>query len=113
MDALTQETFKYTVSITAGRGRGKSAAIGLMVAGALKLGITNIFITAPSPENLQTMFEFIFKGLDLLGYKENADYEIIQSRNKELRNAIIRVNVFKNNKQIIQYIKPDDYQMLG
>ena len=77
MDALTQENFKYTVSITAARGRGKSAAIGLMMAAALKLGVTNIFVTAPSPENLQTLFEFVFKGLDLLGFKENGDYEII------------------------------------
>ena len=65
------------MSITAGRGRGKSAAIGLMIAGALKIGITNIFVTAPSPENLNTFFEFVFKGLDILGFKENADYEII------------------------------------
>ena len=48
-----------------------------MIAGALKIGITNIFVTAPSPENLNTFFEFVFKGLDILGFKENADYEII------------------------------------
>jgi N-acetyltransferase 10 len=66
MDALTQENFKYTVSITAARGRGKSAAIGLMLAAALQLGLTNIFVTAPSPENLQTLFEFCFKGTNHL-----------------------------------------------
>jgi len=84
-----------------------------MIAAALQLGTTNIFVTAPSPENLQTLFEFVFIGLDLLGYKENAEYEIIQSRNKELKVSIIRVNIFKSHKQIIQYIKPDDCQMLS
>ena len=48
-----------------------------MLAAALHLGVTNIFVTAPSPENLQTLFEFCFKGMDILGFKENSDYEII------------------------------------
>ena len=43
------------------RGRGKSAALGLAIAGALSLGYSNIFVSAPSPENLRTLFEFIFK----------------------------------------------------
>ncbi|KAG9130714.1 hypothetical protein Leryth_012675 [Lithospermum erythrorhizon] len=30
---------------------------------------SNIFVTAPSPENLKTLFEFVCKGLDLLEYK--------------------------------------------
>ena len=84
-----------------------------MISAALQLGTTNIFVTAPSPENLQTLFEFVFKGLDLLGYKENSEYEIIQSRNKELKGSIIRVNIFRSHKQIIQYIKPDDYSLLS
>ena len=33
----------------------------LMGAGALGLGYSNIFVTAPSPENLRTLFEFVFK----------------------------------------------------
>ena len=38
-------------------------------AGALGLGYSNIFVTAPSPENLRTLFDFVFRGLDELGYK--------------------------------------------
>lgn len=57
------------MALTAARGRGKSAALGLAVAGALALGYSNIFVTAPSPENLRTLFEFVFKGLDELDYK--------------------------------------------
>ena len=64
-----EKTLRGTVALTAARGRGKSAALGLAVAGALGLGYSNIFVTAPSPENLRTLFEFVFKGLDELGYK--------------------------------------------
>ncbi len=57
------------MALTAARGRGKSAALGLAIAGALALGYSNIFVTAPSPENLRTLFEFVFTGLDELDYK--------------------------------------------
>lgn len=30
---------------------------------------SNIFVTSPSPDNLHTMFEFIFKGFDALQYE--------------------------------------------
>lgn len=30
---------------------------------------SNIFVTSPSPDNLHTMFEFIFKGFDALQYQ--------------------------------------------
>lgn len=43
------------------RGRGKSAAVGLAVAGAIALGYSNTFVTAPSPENLRTLFQFILQ----------------------------------------------------
>ncbi len=36
-------------------------ALGLAIAGALALGYSNIFVTAPSPENLRTLFEFVTK----------------------------------------------------
>lgn len=64
-----EKTLRSTVALTAARGRGKSAALGLAIAGALALGYSNIFVTAPSPENLRTLFEFVFKGLDELDYK--------------------------------------------
>lgn len=47
----------------------QSAALGLAIAGALALGYANIFVTAPSPENLRTLFEFACKGLDEMDYK--------------------------------------------
>lgn len=61
LDAASEKTLRSTVALTAARGRGKSAALGLSIAGALALGYSNIFVTAPSPENLTTLFEFILK----------------------------------------------------
>ena len=62
IDAVSEKTLKSTVSLTAARGRGKSAALGLAMAGAVAFGYSNIFVTSPSPENLHTLFEFVFKG---------------------------------------------------
>lgn len=36
---------------------------------------SNIFVTSPSPDNLHTLFEFVFKGFDALRYQvRRADY---------------------------------------
>ena len=61
LDAASEKTLRSTVALTAARGRGKSASLGLAIAGSLALGYSNIFVTAPSPENLRTLFEFILK----------------------------------------------------
>lgn len=87
---------------------GKSAAMGLSVAAAIAFGYSNIFVTSPSPENLNTFFEFIFKGFDALEYQEHIDYELVQSTNPEFNKAIVRVNVFRDHRQTIQYIHPRD-----
>lgn len=74
---------------------------------------SNIFVTSPTPENLKTLFEFIFKGFDALDYQEHTDYELVQSTNPEFNNAIIRVNIFRDHRQTIQYIHPSDSAKLG
>jgi len=71
IDALNEKIFRYTLTVTAARGRGKSAAIGIATAAAIMMGSSSVFISAPSPENLPTFFEFLVKGLDALGYREN------------------------------------------
>jgi N-acetyltransferase 10 len=76
LDAISEKSMKGTVSLTAGRGRGKSAAIGLCLAGAISYGYANVFVTAPSPENLKTVFEFVISGLKALKYVEHIDYEV-------------------------------------
>ena len=112
----------------------QSAALGIAIAGALSVGYANIFVTSPSPENLRTLFEFVFKGLDALGYKEHIDYDLVESTNpafgaqsfircaplsvyqKRLLTvalvptragkAIVRVNVFRSHRQTVQYVQP-------
>ncbi|KAF7663760.1 hypothetical protein LDENG_00202250 [Lucifuga dentata] len=113
IEAISEKTLRSTVALTAARGRGKSAALGLAVAGAIAFGYSNIFVTSPSPDNLHTMFEFIFKGFDSLQYQEHLDYEIIQSLNPEFNKAVVRVNIFKEHRQTIQYIHPGDAVKLG
>lgn len=62
VECISEKTLRSTVALTAARGRGKSAALGLSMAAAVAFGYSNIFVTSPSPENLKTLFEFIFKG---------------------------------------------------
>uniref|UniRef100_A0A452GXN6 RNA cytidine acetyltransferase n=1 Tax=Gopherus agassizii TaxID=38772 RepID=A0A452GXN6_9SAUR len=113
IEAISEKTLRSTVALTAARGRGKSAALGLAIAGAVAFGYSNIFVTSPSPDNLHTLFEFVFKGFDALQYEEHLDYEIIQSLNPEFNKAVVRVNVFKEHRQTIQYIHPADAVKLG
>ena len=113
VDAIAEKTLRSTVTLTAARGRGKSAALGVAVAAAIAHGYSNIFITSPSPENLKTLFEFIFKGFDALNYLDHVDYTIIQSTNPDFNKAIVRVNVHRQHRQTIQYIRPQDAYVLG
>ena len=113
VDAIAEKALRSTVTLTAARGRGKSAALGVAIAAAVAHGYSNIFITSPSPENLKTLFEFIFKGFDALGYLDHADYTIMQSSNPEFNKAIVRVNVHRQHRQTIQYLQPHDAHVLG
>ncbi|GAM82127.1 hypothetical protein ANO11243_001060 [Dothideomycetidae sp. 11243] len=113
VDAIAEKTLQSTVTLTAARGRGKSAALGVAIAAAIAHGYSNIFITSPSPENLKTLFEFVFKGFDVLEYADHADYTIIQSTNPDFNKAIVRVNVHRQHRQTIQYIQPQDAYTLG
>ena len=65
---------------------------------------SNIFVTAPSPENLKTVFEFIFKGFDALEYQV-VIYFLILSHILNSKN--------KNNKKLygFQYIDKNSYRI--
>ncbi|CAG0910312.1 unnamed protein product, partial [Darwinula stevensoni] len=102
IDVISEKTLRSTVSLTAARGRGKSAALGLAIAGAIAFGYSNIFVTSPSPENLKTLFQFILKGFDALDYQEHMEYELVQSTNPEFNRAVIRINIFREHRQTIQ-----------
>ncbi|OAY35951.1 RNA cytidine acetyltransferase 1 isoform X1 [Manihot esculenta] len=113
LDAILDKTLRSTLALLAARGRGKSAALGLAVSGAIAAGYSNIFVTAPSPENLKTLFEFICKGFDALEYKEHIDYDIVKSANPEFKKATVRINIYKQHRQTIQYIQPHEHQKLS
>ncbi|KAL4195527.1 hypothetical protein AMTRI_Chr05g73770 [Amborella trichopoda] len=113
LDAILEKTLRSTVALTAARGRGKSAALGLAIAGAIAAGYSNIFVTAPSPENLKTLFQFVCNGFDALDYKEHLHYDLVQSTNPDFKKAIVRVNIYKQHRQTIQYIQPQDHEKLS
>ncbi len=61
---------KRAFILTANRGRGKSAVIGLALAHILtKTKIKRAVVTSPNLEGIQTLFEFLMRGLDSLGVK--------------------------------------------
>eukprot|EP00112_Aurelia_sp_Birch-Aquarium-sp1_P011190 Seg2357.3 transcript_id=Seg2357.3/GoldUCD/mRNA.D3Y31 product="RNA cytidine acetyltransferase" protein_id=Seg2357.3/GoldUCD/D3Y31 len=113
IEAISEKTLRTTVTLTAARGRGKSASMGLAISAAVAFGYSNIFVTSPSPENLKTLFEFVFKGFDAMEYQEHLDYELIQSTNPDFNKAVVRVNIFKEHRQTIQFIDAADAHKLG
>ena len=48
-----------------------------------------------------------------MGYGEHEDYTFTQSPNPNFNKAVVRVDVFRDNRQTIQYIQPTDAQELG
>jgi len=105
-ETLVKKTSRATISLTAARGRGKSAALGLSIASAIAYGYSNIYVSSPSPENLHTLFEFVLKGLRAVHLTEHHDFNVIKSNDPDKGNAVIRINVFKDHSQTIQYIDP-------
>ena len=127
VEAISENlTLRSTVAMTASRGRGKSAALGLAIAAAVSFryhmlmfscyvcfcSYSNIFVTSPSPENLKTLFEFVLKGFEALGYQEHQDYSVIRSTDPELNKSVIRINIYHEHRQTIQYINPEDSHKL-
>lgn len=113
VDTISEGRDNVTVSITAGRGRGKSSSLGLAVASAVVYGLSNIFVTAPTVENLKTFFEFVIKGLQAAGYKEHKDYEVQLGTNENLKNSIVKINIKNKHKQSISYVSPTDFNIFA
>ncbi|XP_057806961.1 RNA cytidine acetyltransferase 1-like [Salvia miltiorrhiza] len=113
LDAILDKNLRRTVALLAGRGRGKSAALGLAIAGAIAAGYSNIFVTAPSPENLTTLFEFVCEGFGMLEYMEHMDYDVVKSTNPDFKKATVRINFYKHHRQTIQYIQPHEHEKLS
>ncbi|KAI3992686.1 hypothetical protein MKX01_008008 [Papaver californicum] len=97
LDSILDKTLRIIVALLAARGRGKSAALRLAVAGAIAAGYSNIFVTAPVPENVKTLFEY------------HIDYDLVEGVSK----SIVRINVYKHQRQTIQYIQPHEHEKLS
>ncbi|KAJ7947488.1 RNA cytidine acetyltransferase [Quillaja saponaria] len=113
LDAILNKKLKTTIAMIASRGRGKSAALGLAIAGAIAAGYSRIFVTSPSPENVKSLFNFVCRGLHSLNYKEHLHYNLVRSTNYEHQKAIMQINIFKEHNQTVQYIQPNDHVKLS
>lgn len=105
---LQDKISKATVSLTAARGRGKSATLGLAIAAAIANGYSSVYLTSPSPENLKTLFEFVLKGFEAVNFKQHTDYEIIYLKDETNGKLISRINIYRDHRQTIQYIHPSE-----
>lgn len=112
---------RRVLALTAGRGRGKSATMGLALAAAFSAGLGTVVLTSPAPENLKTLFEFVLKGLDALGWMEHIDYTLVHATAPEHAGLILRINLHRAtpgattpaHRQTLLYIAPHDAQLLG
>lgn len=95
------------VVVTAGRGRGKSAALGLGLAAAFDAGLPNMCVTAPSPENLITLMQFVLLGLKALKYEEHVDYTVHRSTDPDHNKAVVKIEVTRRlYRQSLVYLQP-------
>jgi len=86
--------------------------MGLAVSSAIVYGYSNIFVTAPSPENLKTFFEFVIIGLKNLNYRDKIDFDISYGE-KDLKNIVTKIVIFRDHKQTINYIEPTNFSMIS
>jgi len=100
---------RQTIAMTAARGRGKSAAIGLCLAGAISFGYSTIVVTAPEPENLVAVFDFLLRGLKNLKYQEHMDFSITYNNaaGREATKCVLGIDIYRDHKQSIRYVRPD------
>ncbi|KAF8822215.1 ATPase (DUF699) protein [Cardiosporidium cionae] len=111
-NCLSNRNLRQTVAVTAARGRGKSATLGLGIAAAISHSYSNIIVTAPSPEMLLTVFQFVQAGLEALGMKEHADFELAYESRADgktpAEKILTQINVFRNHQQTIKYVSPNE-----
>nr|UXY87538.1 N-acetyltransferase 10 [Cryptomonas curvata] len=106
-EAISNKSTLNTVILTAARGRGKSAVLGLATVAAIAYGYGNIYITAPNPENLNTYFAFLFIGLKILNYEENKHFKILQDSKLKI---IAKIEIFCTHRQNITFLFPNEIE---
>lgn len=56
---------------------------------------------------------YVLQGLDSLDYKEHMEYDVVESTNPDFHKALVRLNLYREHRQTVQYIQPQDYQQLA
>lgn len=85
--------------------------MGLGLAAALAKGLSNIYVTAPTPENLKTFFEFAQIGLEALGFQKSLHFEVVKDGDKSADN-VVKIIFYAKHKQVAQYFNPTDAEKL-
>lgn len=67
----------------------------------------------PLPLPPLPQFEFVFKGLDSLGYKEHLDYELVEATMPDNSKCVVRANVFRDHRQTVQFVDPQHSERLS
>ena len=123
--ASSTSSIRRLVALTSGRGRGKSAALGMAIGSAVALGYSNIVVTAPCNENVGTVFEFITRTLEVLEYRPHIDFVEISSKtwkaeksqsiyssqkgDRQMKEVPSQIIVNKNNhRQTIQFVPANE-----
>ncbi|SBT32718.1 histone acetyltransferase, putative [Plasmodium ovale wallikeri] len=88
------------INLMANRGRGKSATLGLLLSLSIYFNYSNIIVCSGNNDGVETVYEFLNKGLETLGYKEFKDFEMIYELGK-----IKEIIIFKNIKYLKQRIR--------
>jgi len=91
--------------VTAPRGRGKSAAMGLAASGAIAMGVSSVAVSAPSQENLKAFFDFVQHGLVACGYSKHQHFSC-NSDSGSRDKLVSKVSVFKDRQQSVTFVDP-------
>ncbi|KAG6481136.1 hypothetical protein ZIOFF_057731 [Zingiber officinale] len=97
LDAILDKTLRSTVALIAARGRGKSAALGLAIAGAVAAGL-------PTCDSLCSIY---------CSYTEHLHYTVTKSDEPDLKKSTVKIDIYKQHRQTIQYLRPQDHGKLS
>ena len=76
----------------------------------MSLGYSTIAVTAPQPENLVSVFDFVLRGLDALHYQQHLDYTIgyNHATGRDATKCVLSVSIHRSHRQVIHYLPPSE-----
>ncbi len=81
LKALEERKEGEAIVLLADRGRGKSAILGIFLAGVMAERGGKVVVTAPEFSNAEEIFRFVRKGLETLGVKYRERKGLIKTKN--------------------------------